>query len=362
MKVTFGLAAFGLGCVLGLGGVPVLAATGQSASATDAYGAVDGQATGSNAVDQKAPVKKGNGKKAKSKKLIPLGTGGEGVPASAEEMKAGAPIPDVRTLMTDVMARQRNNDKIRENYTYHIAQTTQELDGGGQVKKTESAESDVFFVHTHRIERTVKKDGKPLTGRDEQKEQERITKLVEKAERVPQGEPLEGPNVNVSITHLLEIMDASNPHREMFRGRSTLVFDFAGKKDARTHGFAEDASKKIAGRMWIDEHDHAVARMEAHFIDNFHVGAGLLANVQKGSSFYFDQAPVNGEIWFPTNAEGLVEARVLLLKGIRQHVVEKDYGYQKFSVNSEPGETAAVVDQAKAAAKASEKASGQVKQ
>jgi len=255
---------------------------------------------------------------------------------------SAAPVPDIRSLMTEVMDHQKQLEKVRENYTYHTSTITQDLNGGGQVTKTETSESEVFFVHGHRIERTVKKDGKPLEGHDQQKEQERINKLVEKAQNVPPGQPLEGPNVNVSVTHLLEIMDVSNPRREVFRGRDTIVFNFAGKHDAKTHGIAEDASKKIAGTLWVDEKDHQVARMEAHFTDNFHVGGGLLANVQKGSSFYFDQAPVNGEIWFPTGAEGHIEARVLLLKGIRQHVVEHDSNYQKFSVDARPGETTAI--------------------
>ncbi len=188
----------------------------------------------------------------------------------------------------------------------------------------------------------MKKEGKPLNDHDQQKEQERVNKLVEKAEKVPTGEPLEGPNTTVSVTHLLEIMQVSNPRRENFRGRPTIVFDFAGRRDAKTHGIAEDASKKIAGTLWVDERDHQVARMEAHFTDNFHVGGGLLANVQKGSSFYFDQAQVNGEIWFPTAAEGHIEARVLLLKGVREHVVERDFDYKRFSVDSQTGKTATV--------------------
>ena len=253
------------------------------------------------------------------------------------------PVPDIRSLMTEVMAHQKQLEKVRENYTYHVTQTVQDIDSNGQVKKTEVEDSEVFFINTHRIERTVKKDGKPLDDRDQKKEQERIDKLVEKAQKVPPGEPLEGPNVNISVTHMLEIMDVSNPRRETFRGRSTIIFDFAGKHDAKTHGIAEDASKKIAGTLWVDEKDHQVARMEAHFTDNFHVGGGLLANVQKGSSFYFDQAPVNGEIWFPTGAEGHIEARVLLLKGVRQHVMEKDYGYQKFSVDAQQGKDAAAI-------------------
>ena len=271
------------------------------------------------------------------------------LPGQAAE-KSAAPIPDIRQLMIEVMDHQKQLEKVRENYTYRSASTIQEIDSSGKITKTESEESEVFFVNTHRIERTVEKDGKPLNDHDKDKEQERVNKLVAKAQTVPPGQPLEHQEGSISITHLLDIMDVSNPRREMFRGRSTIIFDFAGKHDAKTHGLAEDASKKIAGTLWVDEKDRQVARMEARFTDNFHVAGGFLANVQKGSSFYFDQAPVNGEIWFPTGAEGHIEARVLLVKGIRQHVVERDSDYERFTVDAQTSKTATVVPDPKAQA------------
>jgi hypothetical protein len=255
-----------------------------------------------------------------------------------------AAIPDIRQLMIEVMQHQREMDKVRENYTYHSTVVTEELDSSGKVTKTETEEIDTFFVNAHRIERTVKKDGKPLSGHELDKENERVTKLVEKAQHVPPGQPLEGPNQTVSITQLLDIMQVMNPRRVDFRGRSTIVFDFAGRKDAKTHGLAEDASKKLAGTLWVDEKDRQVARMEARFTDNFHVGAGLLANIQRGSSFYFDQGLVNGEIWLPTGGEFRVQARVLLVKGVREHVIEHDADYERFSVGVEQGKTATVND------------------
>jgi len=270
--------------------------------------------------------------------------------AAGQELKAAdaavSPVPDIRKLMLEVVAHQKQLEKIRENYTYRSSFTDDQIDSDGRVQKTETEEREVLFVNTHRIERTVKKNGKPLNDHDQQKEQERVNKLVEKAEKTPPGEPIDGQQ-SISIMHLLDIMEASNPRREIFRGRSTILFDFAGRHDVHTHGLAEDASKKLAGTLWIDEKDRQVAHMEARFTDNFHVGGGLLANVQKGSSFYFDQAPVNGEIWFPTGAEGRVQARVLLLKGIREHFVEKDSDYQRFSVETETSKTAAVVPDAK---------------
>lgn len=257
--------------------------------------------------------------------------------AAAAVVAQEQPVPDIRQLMIEVMDHQKQLEKVRENYTYTTSMVTESVDGSGKVTKTETQETEVFFVHGHAIERTVKRDGKPLNDHDEKKEIERVTKLVEKAEKTPSGQPLQGHDEQVSVTKLLEIMELMHPRRETFRGRSTIIFDFAGKRDAKTHGLAEDASKKIAGTLWVDEKDRQVARMEAHFTDNFHVAGGLLANIQKGSSFYFDQALVNGEIWFPTGAEGQVAARVLLLKSMRQHIVERDYDYKRFSVDTEAG-------------------------
>jgi hypothetical protein len=145
------------------------------------------------------------------------------------------------------------------------------------------------------------------------------------------------------VSRLLEIMDVRNPRRQNYRGRPAIVFDFIGRKDARTHGLVEDASKKLQGTVWVDEADRQVAHMEVSFNDNFRVAGGLLATIEKGSSFRFDQEPVNGELWLPTGGEGTMTARVLMVKGFRQHVIERDYDYKRFRVETEQRKDAKVV-------------------
>jgi hypothetical protein len=270
--------------------------------------------------------------------LMPAATG------HAQEA-ASAPIPEIHQLMREVQEHQRQVDKVRENYTYTSLQTIQDLDTNGQVKKIETTENEDFFVNSHVIERTVKKDGKPLEGHDEQKETERVTKLVAKAEKTSPDQPLEGPEI--SIARVLEIMDVRNPRRVLYRGRPAIAFDFVGRKDAKTHGLAEDASKKLQGTLWIDEADREVAHMEVSFDDNFHVAGGLVANVQKGSNFRFDQAPVDGGLWLPTGGEGTVQLRLLLVKGIRQHFIERDYDFKKFHVEAQQGKDTKALPEAK---------------
>ena len=243
------------------------------------------------------------------------------------------PVPEPRQLMKEVLDHQKKLEKVRENYTYTSLETVQDVDSNGQVTKTETREGEDFFVNGHIIERTVKKNGKPLTGRDLDKETERVTKLVEKAQKTPPDQPLQGPSI--SISRVLEIMDVRNPRRETYRGRQTIVFDFSGRKDAKTHGLVEDASKKLQGTIWVDEADRQVAHMEVSFVDNFKIAGGIFANIQKGSNFRFDQAPVNQGLWLPTGGEGSMQAKVLMLKNVRQRFLERDYDYKVFSVDAQ---------------------------
>lgn len=242
------------------------------------------------------------------------------------------PIPDIHQLLREVQDHQKAMEKVRENYTYSSMQTTQNIDAKGQVTQTKTQQGEDFFVNGHVIERTVKKNGQPLNEHDQQKETERVTKLVEKAQKTPPDQPLEGQTIRVS--RLLDIMDVRNPRRENWHGRPAIVFDFVGRKNAQTHGLAEDASKKLSGTLWIDEADRQVAHLEVVFNDNFKVAGGLFASVEKGSHFRFDQELVNGEIWLPTGAEGTVDARLLMVKNLRQHFVESDYDYKRFRVDA----------------------------
>ncbi|HEV2484371.1 MAG TPA: hypothetical protein VGT08_02470 [Terracidiphilus sp.] len=251
------------------------------------------------------------------------------------------PLPDIRQLMNEVQAHQKQLEKVRENYTYSSLQTTQDIDQNGKVTKTESVEGEDFFVNGHVIERNVKKNGQPLSGHDEQKETERVTKLVEKAQKTPPDQPLQGQTI--SISRVLEIMEVRNPRRENYRGRPTIVFDFIGRKDAKTHGLAEDASKKLQGTIWIDEADRQVAHIEVIFNDNFRIAGGLFASVQKGTNFRFDQASVSDGLWLPTGAEGTMQARLLLFKNLRQHFSERVYDYKRFSVETQQPKDAKVV-------------------
>ena len=133
---------------------------------------------------------------------------------------------------------------------------------------------------------------------------------------------------------MLAIEKFSNGRRVMLDGRSMLAFDFVGDPDAKTHGLAEDACKKLSGTIWIDEQDRQVRRLEARLNDGYKLGFGLFS-LSKGSSFVFDQKLVNNELWLPTSASIHVEARAAGLLNYRANIRMVDDEYHRLHADAQ---------------------------
>jgi hypothetical protein len=252
---------------------------------------------------------------------------------------AEKPLPDIATLFHDVEAHQKQLDSIRRNYMYRSAELEEELDGDGKVKHTKREEREIFFVGRRQVSRLLKKDGVELSAAEQKKEQERVDKEVkelQKKEVKRQQKEDEGKHADNEITveTLLRICRFTDPRRISFNGRDTIVFEFSGNPDFKAHGMAENAMKKLSGKVWIDEVGREVVRMEVQFDEAFKIAGGLFASVHKGSHFAFEQALVNDEVWLPTYEEANVVARVLVFKGIREHSVSHFSDYRKFRVAS----------------------------
>jgi hypothetical protein len=77
-----------------------------------------------------------------------------------------------------------------------------------------------------------------------------------------------------------------------------------------------------------------VVRLVSFFVGYVHIAGGVLANLQKGTSFTFEQAYINNEVWLPTYFEAHVGVRFLLVKGIKVNVITKYSDYKRFNVET----------------------------
>jgi hypothetical protein len=259
--------------------------------------------------------------------------------------KSQIQLPDLKQLFAEIDANQKAIDKLKENYTGRRSVEETQYDGSGKVSKLDRREETFFYLDGEEISTLVAKDGKPLSDDEQRKENDRVQKRIakhqeEKAHKEKKQEKAkeEGKEDKDSdepgIELFLRTCQFVNPRRERFRGQDVLVFDFEGNPEYKPKKLAERVVQQLAGVVWVDEKAHDVARLEAYFVKDVRFGGGLLANLQKGTSFVFEQAFVNNEVWLPTYEEAHIGARVLLLKGFKVNEVTRYSDYRRFNIET----------------------------
>jgi hypothetical protein len=254
-------------------------------------------------------------------------------------------LPDLKALFKEIDDNQKIIDKLKENYAGTRTEEKMEFDPNGQVKNHEVNEYTFFYLNGNEISTLVKKNGKPLSSDEQRKENEKTQKQIqatqeratkkETKERRAKEQGKEGQDEDdIGIEVFLRACRFVNPRRERFRGHDVLVFDFEPNPDFKPHKLQENFVQKLAGVVWIDEHAHDVARLQAYFVGDIKLGGGLLVNLQKGASFVFEQDFVNDEVWLPTYQEAHLGIRVFLVKGIKVNQVARYSDYKKFNVET----------------------------
>jgi hypothetical protein len=273
-------------------------------------------------------------------------------------IKSQVKLPDLKALFKEIDDNQKAIDKLKENYAGSQSEEETEFEGDGKVKKHEISEYTFFYLDGDEVTTLVKKDGKPLSDAEQKKENEKTQKRIEehqkraakkeakeeKAKEEGNGDEKDEPGIEI----FLRACQFVNPRRERFRGQDVLVFDFEPNPEFKAHKLVEKVVQKLAGVVWVDEKAHDVTRLEAYFTGDMKIGGGLLANLQKGTSFVFEQSFVNDEVWLPTYMEAHVGVRFLLVKGIKAGIVTRYWDYKKFNV-----ETLSTIAKPKGAAEAS---------
>jgi hypothetical protein len=260
-------------------------------------------------------------------------------------IKSQVRLPDLKKLFAEIDANQKAADKIKENYTGRRSSEETEYDGTGKVTKVERQEHTFFYLNGEEISTLVGEDGKPLSEEKQAKQnditkkrieeiQKKQSKKEEKEEKAREEGKGEKDNDEPGIEIFLRACQFVNPRHERFRGQDVLVFDFEGNPEYKPKNIAERVAQQLAGVIWVDEKQHEVVRLEAYFVKDFRFAGGLLANLQKGTSFIFEQTFLNNEVWLPTYEEAHIGVRVLLLKGFKVNEVTRYSDYQRFHIET----------------------------
>jgi hypothetical protein len=247
----------------------------------------------------------------------------------------------IRDLIRQTAANDMENDKRQRDYTYIEREEQHKLDGKGQVKSTEIKTSEIMELYGEQVERLISKDDKPLSDKDNKKEEDKIQKVIEKRKNESdhdreKREEKEEKDREHDRQFVREVADAYNfsfVGIESLAGRDAYVIDGEPRPGYEPHLKEAKILPKFRFRAWIDKDESQWKKLDIQCIDTVTFGL-FLARVHKGSRIIIEQTRINDEVWLPQRINVKVDVRLALLKNfnVEDDITYRDY--KKFRTNT----------------------------
>lgn len=119
---------------------------------------------------------------------------------------------------------------------------------------------------------------------------------------------------------------------ELMNGRPTLKFAMSPRPGYKAKSMQARLFEKMRGTMWIDKADGEMARAEAEIFDTATVGFGVLGRIEKGTHFAISRRKVTQDLWLSEMQQFKVDARIMLVKTMRQESTVRYSEFQHRSV------------------------------
>lgn len=260
--------------------------------------------------------------------------------APAESKKAELPPTDPKEIVRRSVEVDHHNFERAQKYTCTQRQVIKHLDKHGNVKSTEIKTYDINFYFGEFYPRLVQIDDKPLSEKDQKKEDEKLEKFLAKhrkeseedQQKRREKQEKERQEGRAFVRDVVNAYDFRMVGDDKVSGEDTWVIEAAPRKDFQPTQPHADILKKIKGRIWIEKKDYNWVKVEAEAVDTISFG-WVLFRIHPGSHFVLETTHVNNEIWALKRLYINGSARIALLKNEIAEQEEVFSNYKKFSTS-----------------------------
>jgi hypothetical protein len=247
------------------------------------------------------------------------------------------PAPDPLDIVRRSVDRDWTDFESRKNYTYQERSEFRQFARNGAAAKVRSETNEILILGGRPYERVSERDDKPLSAREERREQAKLDNELAKRQHESPAETARYQKERVEERAFIrEIPDAFTfrlVKTDTISNQPAWVIEAQPKPGYRAvHSRANDFAK-VRATIWIEQATYHWVKVDAEVLRTISVDFGLL-RVAPGSSMHFEQTHVNDEIWLPSSMLVRFEARLALLKLLRGEYDIRYSGYRKFQSNS----------------------------
>jgi hypothetical protein len=214
---------------------------------------------------------------------------------------------------------------------YSCFERDRESDGG-----TKTFEDLMIFGSPY--QRLVEVNGRRLSNSQQEQERQKLQQTIaerrnestqDRAERIAKYQK-DRKRDHLLIQQLTEAFNFKLMGEQKLDGHDVYVLKATPRAGYQPPNMDTQVLKGMEGRLWIDRQTSQWVRVEARVIHPVSI-EGFLAQVQPGTEFELEKAPVDGDIWQPTHYAMRAHAKILFMFGHKSQDNETYYKYRKLT-------------------------------
>lgn len=251
--------------------------------------------------------------KAFPKPLLPLALAALAVLAGAWTVRPAddPPLPSGDEVLRHVLVAVKNPEVRRASAQFRFVQhtTIEKLDEKGRLREREDRVYDVGPLAGGVYARLVERNGRTLSPAELLEEQQRQQRFLERSaaqkfgggdsDRVPLDQELFG-------RYKAEVVG-----RDWVSGRPEIILHFWPRSsDLPVRRRQDYVLNKLTGKVWIDEQDWEIVKVDAHLTERVRVLLGLVAVLDK-ADLSFEQTRMGDAVYLPLRLTANFEGRKL---------------------------------------------------
>jgi len=243
--------------------------------------------------------------------------------------RAANELPPASNLLARVIARAEHvaREKQTNHYIYEKRTVTAELNDKDAVTKSTEKLYKVMLVGGLPFPRLTKVQGRELSAKELEKENQREVAFRQRVTRVDLNKKAKR-QAGVVTADLVSRFDFQVKKREIVEGRDTLVVTFAARKGAPDKTMEDKIYQHVAGTVWIDEVEAEIAKLDASVNGPIPLGwFGAIGSLQKFQAT-MERLRLPDGVWVNRKSMFWVAARRLFTT-IRSKTTEESSGFHR---------------------------------
>ena len=236
---------------------------------------------------------------------------------------------DWRPVMRASLERMVASDSKMADYSFDRRVIRKEFEADGKLKLESNMLMRPERVEGVWISRVLEKDGAALTEVEQRRQEETIRRKILEG-KAEGGRPpsILGRDNDDLIQEFPEALEYRLIGEEMMAGRKSWVLTCQPRAGYKAKSMRSRFFEKVRGKVWVDQAEKDLVRVDAEVFDTISVGFGLLGRVGKGTRFILNRGRVTEGHFFTESSQVNFTAKVLVFKTLISEIKTQFFNFK----------------------------------